>query len=190
MSTDLFLLLQGQTDDPKDINSLWQIAVNATGIGNMTYNEDKCTWTSSCNLTAVDRPGSGSCGADICELQNQVNDLECIRDGTCTPPTPLSDVCEANKDRIDVISQELPSNCELTFQASLGKYRLHCNKTPDDIPLRLPEMCNPTFVLVAAGGAAAIFQASQMPRCERASAVRHKKTNKSSCSIRKILLFC
>ena len=49
---------KGQTDDPEDLNSLWQIAVNATGAGTQTYNEHKCTWTQVCNETNPRGPGA------------------------------------------------------------------------------------------------------------------------------------
>lgn len=66
---------KGQTDDPEDLNSLWQIAVNATGAGTQTYNERKCTWTQVCNETNPRGPGSppaipNSC-PDVPDQSNQ-----------------------------------------------------------------------------------------------------------------------
>ena len=99
-------------------------------------------------------------GADIKKLTDCLNDPAGLSKCTVTPsPAPPS--CADAKARINQLAQSLPDGCTLAFNNEIGKYRLVCTKSNVD-ELILPKMCNPTFVIVGAGGSGGVSQGHHM----------------------------
>eukprot|EP00956_Cyclotella_meneghiniana_P034315 scaffold103429_cov56-Cyclotella_meneghiniana.AAC.1 len=108
--------------------------------------------------------GSGATCTDTCPTKAEHDALktltDCLNDPaglskcSVTPPPPKPTCAEA-KARINQLAQSLPDGCTLAFNNDLGKYRLVCTKSNVD-EMIMPKMCNPTFVIVGAGGSGGI----------------------------------
>ena len=114
---------KGQTDDPEDLNSLWQIAVDATGVGTQTYNERKCTWTQICSETPDPVPKKRVLVSGFeawSTSDNPAGDAALLLNGTCLEPTeeyPF-EVCfegqtmPVNEDGTQVVANQIRDSIE------------------------------------------------------------------------------